>query len=112
MNPILKHLEIKRQITSDLVFYANVIETEGLNDEMQKRRNDRQENNRKHAADLKANYYRLPYLYRRYLKRVSEDPVAASDMLIGLSNSNKVVLGENYIPNLMKHLRIPDSIDV
>lgn len=60
MNPLLRYLEIKHQVTSDLVFYANVIDATGLNKEMQERRLERQQSNRRHAAEIRAAYYRLP----------------------------------------------------
>jgi len=111
MNPLLRYLDIKHQVTSDLVFYANVIDARGLNEEMQNKRRERQDQNRKHAAEIRASYYRLPWWYRRYLKYVGEDPICASTRLIGLSNSSDTVPGENFIPSLRKCLRIPDSID-
>jgi len=112
MNPLLRYLDIKHQVTSDLVFYANVIDASGLNEVMQERRRERQDQNRKHAAEKRASYYRLPRWYRFYLRKfTTEDPVCASRMLIGLSNSGEVVDGEKFMPKLSKCLRIPDSID-
>ncbi|MCC6208553.1 MAG: hypothetical protein IT488_10440 [Gammaproteobacteria bacterium] len=110
MNPILRYLDIKHQVTSDLVFYANVIDAADLNEEMQERRLQRQKNNRRHAAEMRAAYYRLPKWYRAYLKRVGEDPIAASTALIGLSNSGQVIHGEDFLPSLSKSLRIPDNV--
>lgn len=112
MNPLLRYLDIKHQVTSDLVFYANVIDASNLNEEMQQRRVERQDQNRKHAAEIRTSYYRLPWWYRFYLRTLTtEDPVCASRMLIGLSNSGEVVDGEKFIPKLRKCLRISDSID-
>ena len=56
MNPLLRYLDIKHQVTSDLVFYANVIDARGLNEEMQNKRRERQDQNRKHAAEIRASY--------------------------------------------------------
>lgn len=111
MNPLLRYLDIKHQVTSDLVFYANVIDTDGLNDEMQERRKNRREKNRKHAAEIRACYYRLPNWYRWYLKITGEDPVSASKNLIGLSNSSKEENGEKHITRLRRALKIPESIE-
>ena len=52
MNPLLRYIEIKHQVTSDLVFYANVINADNLNEEMQQRHRDRQEQNRRHGAEI------------------------------------------------------------
>lgn len=65
MIPLLRYIEIKHQVTSDLVFYANIFDARGLNEEMQERKRQRQrqrqDNNRRHAADIRACYYRLPF---------------------------------------------------
>lgn len=111
MKPLLRYLDIKHEVTSDLVFYANVINAEGLNEEMQQRHRERREQNRKHAAEIRASYYRLPWWYRRYLALVKEDPVASSKALIGLSNTNDYELGDRHTAELLRSLRIPDSID-
>jgi hypothetical protein len=110
MNPLLRYLEIKHQVTSDLVYYANVIDATGLNNEMQERRLERQRNNRRHAAEIRAAYYRLPSWYCAHLKRVGEDPIAASQDLIGLSNSSAALPGDPFIPHLARALRIPDEV--
>jgi hypothetical protein len=110
MNPLLRYLEIKHQVTSDLVFYANVIDATGLNEEMQERRLERQRNNRRHAAEIRATYYRLPSWYRARLRRVGEDPIEASRALIGLSNSSHALPGDPFVTSLANALRIPDEI--
>lgn len=111
MNPLLRYIEIKHQVTSDLVFYANVIDAGNLNEEMQQRHRDRQEQNRKHAAEIRASYYRLPWWYKQYLKYVKEDPIKASKALIGLSNSNKYDIGNSFTTQLLQSLRIPGNIE-
>jgi hypothetical protein len=111
MNSLLRYLDIKHQVTSDLVFYANVLNADGLNEEMQKRHRDRIGQNRKHAAEIRASYYRLPWWYKRYLKCRQENPVQASKALVGLSNTNEYDLGKKYTERLRKSLRIPESIE-
>jgi len=111
MNPLLKYLQIKHYVTADLVFYANVINADGLNERMQQLHRERKEQNRKHAAEIRAGYYRLPSWYRWHLKRVKEWPIDASKALIGLSNTNEYELGNKYTEELRKCLRIPDSIE-
>lgn len=111
MNPLLRYLSIKHDVTSDLVFYANVINADGLNDRMQQLHLERREQNRKHGAEIRASYYRLPWWYRYYLKHVGECPVGASKALIGLSNTKEYALGNKYVERLRKCLRIPDSVE-
>ena len=111
MVPLLRYIEIKHQVTSDLVFYANVLDASGLNEEMQERKRQRQENNRRHAAEIRACYYRLPSWYKMYLEKVGEDPIRASKSLIGLSNTSEHIQGEPFVKNLGKALRIPEGFE-
>ena len=111
MEPLLRYVKIKHEVASDLIFYANVIDATNLNEEMQDRKRHRQESNRRHAAEIRACYYSLPIWYRFYLKKVGEDPISASKALIGLSNSNEYVHGENFIDRLGKALRMPEGFD-
>ena len=111
MNPILLYLEIRHQITSDLVFYANVINAVGLNDEMQSRHRERLEKNRKHAAEIRAISYRLPFWYKWCLRLRNECPVSASKALIGLSNSDEYNSANAFVERLRISLGIPESIE-
>lgn len=111
MNPLLRYLSIKHEVTSDLVFYANVINADGLNERTQELHRERKEQNRKHGAEIRASYYRLPRWYRSYLKCVKECPVEASKALIGLSNTKEYDLASKYVEQLRKCLRIPDSVE-
>jgi len=111
MNPLLRYLDIKHQVTSDQVFYANVINADGLNEEMQQRHRARQKKNRKHAGEIRASYYRLPWWYKKYLILIGESPIQASKALIGLSNTKEYDLGNKYTERLRKSLRIPESIE-
>ncbi len=107
MNPILRYLSIRHEVTSDLIFYANVLhESNLLGDELKKRADDRRLSNRKHAAAIAACYYRLPQWYKRFfLERRKEDPLAASTNLIGLSNSSNDTY-EKHVKALQKALNI------
>ena len=111
MNPLLRYLDIKHQVTSDLVFYANVIDASMLYEEMEERLKERKERNRHNAAEIRASSYRLPGWYRKHLKRVGEDPIGASKALIGLSNSSKSVDADPFVTKLRNCLRIPESIE-
>jgi len=111
MNPLLRYLDIKHQVTSDLVFYANVINADGLNEKMQQRHQARQEKNRKHAGEIRASYYRLPWWYKKYLNRKGENPIQASKALVGLSNTKEYDLANKYTERLRKSLRISESIE-
>ena len=72
--PILRYRDLKAQILSDLIFYANVIKADDLNEEMKKRGWARVETNRRHSADLAASFHYLPRLYLRILRKRGEMP--------------------------------------
>jgi len=110
MNPLLRYLDIKHVVTSDLVFYANVIDPHFLNEEMQQRRFERQKQNRRHAAELRAAYYRLPCWYKTVLRWRGENPVEASRGLIGLSNASEALPGDPFVTQIIRSLRIPDEV--
>ena len=89
MNPIMRYLQIRHEVTSDLIFYANVMHECLLGDRLQERADERRVSNRKHASEIAACYYRLPWWYKKYfLEKRHEDPLMASKNLIGLSNSS------------------------
>ena len=52
MNPVLRYLEIRHEVTSGLIFYANVLHEALLNEELLQRANERRVVNRKHASEI------------------------------------------------------------
>lgn len=112
MAPILRYLEIRHQVTSALIYYANVFDPEFLNDEMQQRYLDGMSTHRKHAAELTASYYRLPRWFRLKLKFMKENPLEASKNLIGLSNCSKSDQANLHVQALMRNLRISKTLDI
>ncbi|MFH2218352.1 MAG: hypothetical protein ABII68_01670 [Pseudomonadota bacterium] len=107
MNPILRYLNIRHEVTSDLIFYANVMhESNILGDELKKRADERRVSNRKHASEIAACYLRLPWWYRKlFLEKRKEDPLAASISLRGLSNSSNDTY-EKHVNALKKALNL------
>lgn len=107
MRPILRYRDIKYQVASDLVFYANAIEMQKQDGSFREDTLQRKERNRRHAADLAAIYSDLPAWYQYYLLKKNENPQEASRDLIGLSNSSELEDAKEYIVNIKKHLRLP-----
>lgn len=120
--PILLYHEIRHRVTSDMVFYANIMASEscsvlppaditevalqkpmGMEDCL---RDQRINLNRKNAAELRAVYYRLPLWYRKWLKLFGEEPLEASISLIGLSKCNQAEEFSSFLTRLKKSLRI------
>jgi len=87
MHPILRYLDLRQQVLSDLIFYANVVNADRLNDEMKDRMWKRVEANRRHSADLTACLLGLPSWYKHWLKHRGHDPKDAANNLMGLSNT-------------------------
>ncbi|MBI4807658.1 MAG: hypothetical protein HY799_01720 [Nitrosomonadales bacterium] len=89
MKPILQYRELKSKILADLIFYAQVTNADGLNEQMQKLYERRVESNRRHSADLSACILELPNWYKRWLRIRGYAPERAATHLIGFSNTNE-----------------------
>lgn len=89
MKPILQYRELRSRIFADLIFYAQVVNAEGLNERMQKLYEDRVASNRRCSADLAACLLELPFWYRRWLHSRNHMPDRVVTELIGLSNTTE-----------------------
>jgi hypothetical protein len=112
MSPILRYLQIRHDVTSDLIFFENVMNLSFTNDRLKERHEVGSEKFRRHAAEIAACYYRLPRWYRAILNRRGEDPLKASKNLIGLSNSSKPGQADPHIQWLKKSLCLAEEIDL
>lgn len=108
--PILRYREIKHNVFSDLIFYANAINSDGMNEVMKDRMEKRIEANRRHSAALYACYKDLPIWYRKWLERSGEDPVSAASDLLGLSNTFEFDSAEKRLEKIKKNLKIYTNI--
>jgi hypothetical protein len=80
-------LKIRDKIVSDLVFYADATNSEGLNKSMENKVWERIESNKRHSADLRACHLNLPCSYKWYLQVRREKPDVAAREMMGLSNT-------------------------
>ena len=71
----------------DFIYYAQVINAEGLSEEMQALHRERCLANRKTSAGLSAAVLDLPRWYLGYLTRKGLAPAEAAKRLIGYSNT-------------------------
>ncbi len=110
IHPILKYREIKDQIISDLIFYANAINSKGLNEEMKQRVLDRMVANRMRSAELSACFYKFPKFYRNYLMKIGERPDFACGELIGLSNTSEFEAAQTRIDKIQTQLKINPKV--
>ena len=106
VRPILRYRDVKYQVASDLVFFANAIELQKLDGSLREDTLARKEANRRCAADLAAIYGDLPCWYRGWLHRCKEDPRRASSELMGLSNESDREEAKERIRNVKESLRI------
>jgi len=108
MKPVLRYGELRQQVLSDLVFFANAIRSDGLGAEMKQRVLDREVSNRRTSADLIACYLVIPFWYRWYLKLRCHNPIEAAHELIGLSNSREFTNADRHIAAIRSKLGLPD----
>jgi hypothetical protein len=87
VRPILRYLEIRSQIHRDFIYFAQVVNAEGLNEEMQELYRERVLANRISSASLSAAFLELPYWYKNYLSNKGLAPEVAAKHLIGFSNT-------------------------
>jgi len=110
--PLLRYIQLRHDITYSLIFFGNAINPENVCDMLKRRYEERIETNRRHAAEIAACYYRLPFWYRFYLRVVCENPITASKNLIGLSNCSNDSNAGVHIENIKRSLRISKTLDV
>jgi len=89
MRPILQYRELRMKVFADFIFYAQVVNAEGLSDRMKKLYEDRVVSNRRNSADLAACLVELPGWYKWWLRRRGHAPERAVTNLIGYSNTTE-----------------------
>ncbi|MFZ6765570.1 hypothetical protein ACO0LM_00690 [Undibacterium sp. Di26W] len=89
MGPILQYRELRIKVFADFIFYAQVVNADGLNDEMKELFRKRILTNRRHSADLSACLTELPSWYIWWLHMKGQNPEIAATNLIGYSNTTE-----------------------
>lgn len=89
MQPILRYRSIRNQVHSDFIYYAQVVNADGLNEEMQALYRERVLANRKASAELSAASLELPFWYKWWLCLWKRKPARAAQHLIGYSNTRE-----------------------
>ncbi len=83
MRPVIRYGELQSKVLADLIFYAQVVNADGLNERMQKLYEQRVEANRKLSAELTTCYLELPAWYKWWLRRKGHLPErAATDLWV------------------------------
>lgn len=107
MQPILRYRDIKNNILMDFIYFAQVINAEGLNDEMKKLYSERVLANRKKSAQLTASIQDLPKCYLKFLKWKKYYPNEAAEHLIGYSNTTDYEMSHKIETAIRKKLGLP-----
>jgi len=110
IQPILRFHDIRNQVLMDFIYYAQVINSDGLNEEMQKLYRERVLANRKASAQLFAATQDLPGWYRRYLKLKKWEPEEAARRLIGFSNTTEYSESARIQAYIRKKIGLPPEI--
>ena len=87
MKPILQYRELRTKVFADFIFYAQVVNADGLSDRMKELYEGRITSNRRNSADLAACLPELPAWYKWWLHRKGQSPERAATHLIGYSNT-------------------------
>lgn len=89
LQPLLRYREIRERVHSDLIYFADATNADGLPDEMKQRMWARVSANRRHSSDLRAAFCSLPWWYRKWIAFRGHDPEQVALDLMGLSNTFK-----------------------
>ncbi len=111
MKPILQYRELRMKVFADSIFYAQVVNAEGLNDQMQKLYEDRIVANRRSSADLAACLAELPGWYKWWLRCRGCAPDRAASHLIGYSNTTNYEQAAKVMRAIKKSLGYKMDLD-
>jgi len=111
MRPILQYRELRVRVFADFIFYAQVVNAEGLNGRMQKLYEDRISSNRRHSADLAACLQELPTWYKWWLRVRGQSPDQAVEHLIGYSNTTEYEAAEKMTAAIKKALGFKSDLE-
>jgi hypothetical protein len=109
MKPILQYRELRLKVFADFIFYAQVVNADGLNDRMKALYEDRITSNRRNSADLAACLIELPSWYRWWLHRKGQAPETAASHLIGYSNTNEYEAAAKVMGAIKRSLGFKDD---
>lgn len=109
LQPILRYRDIRDRVHSDIIYFADATNADGLNEEMRNRMWARVSANRRHSADLRAVFEMLPWWYRKWLSVQRHDPKKAAVDLMGLSNTFDHEVAAARIERIRSRLGLPKT---
>ena len=111
MKPILQYHELRSKVLIDLIFYAQVINADGLSERMQKLYEDRVVANRRLSAELTACSLELPFWYKWWLWSRGHMPERAATDLIGFSNTTEYEAASKRVERIKGALGITVEVE-
>lgn len=107
MQPILRFRQLRNQVLIDFIYFAQVINAEGLSDEMKNLYRERILANRQISAKLTAATQELPTWYLWVQKWKKRNPARAAKRLIGYSNTEEYETAHQIEASIRKDLGLP-----
>ena len=104
MKPVVQYRELRSKVFADLIFYAQVVNADGLNERMQRLLEERVVANRRTSADLAACAQELPGWYLWWLRQKGQSPEDASRHLIGFSNTREFDAADKRVAAIRRAL--------
>ena len=94
---------------ADFIFYAQVVNADGMSDRLQELYKDRITSNRRNSADFAACLFELPTWYKWWLQRKGQSPEQAVTHLIGYSNTTEYEAAEKSMKAINRALGLQGS---
>jgi hypothetical protein len=111
MKPILQYRELRSKVAADFIFYAQVVNADGLSDRMKELYEERIVANRRNSAELAACLPDLPLWYSWFLRCRGQVPARAAKTLIGFSNTKEYDMAAKQVSAIRRDLRIRTDIE-
>lgn len=107
MQPIIRYRDLRNQVLMNFIYYAQVVNAEGLNEEIKDMYRQRVHANRKLSAQLSASIMDLPWWYLAYQKIRKLNPKDGAKHLIGYSNTTEYDQAEKVENAIRRKLGLP-----
>lgn len=107
VQPILKYRDVRKRVLSDFIYYAQVINADGMNVDMEKLHKERTLSNRETAAELSAAILYLPTWYLLSLEFNGRNPKEAARHLVEFSNTFEYDEAAKIQHKIRKQLGLP-----
>ena len=109
VQPILRYRDIRSKILKDFIYFAQVVNADGLNNRMKNLHERKILVNRDSSARLSAAVLELPNCYKLYLKFCKLDPSTAAKQLIGYSNTTDYDQAHKLANAIRKNVGLPEE---